>query len=65
VPAPFNPTAATAQIAGLLMSYGLHQTVGDKYAQQWPVDAFRKCRSDTSIRSASGARSTLRSCRCS
>jgi hypothetical protein len=42
VPAPFNPTAATQQIAACLKSYGLHQTTGDKYAAQWVVDAFLK-----------------------
>jgi hypothetical protein len=41
--APFNPTSATAQIAAVLKSYGLHETVGDRYAAQWVVDAFAKC----------------------
>jgi hypothetical protein len=41
--APFNPTSAVAQIAAVLKSYGLHETVGDKYAAQWVVDAFAKC----------------------
>lgn len=39
---PFNPTSATAQIAGVLKSYGLSSAVGDKYAAQWVVDAFAK-----------------------
>jgi hypothetical protein len=43
IKAPFNPTAATEQIAATLKSYGLHQTIGDKYAAQWVVDAFAKC----------------------
>jgi hypothetical protein len=43
IKAPFNPTSATEQIAATLKSYGLSQTVGDKYAAQWVVDAFRKC----------------------
>jgi hypothetical protein len=41
--APFNPTSAVAQIAAVLKSYGLHETVGDRYAAQWVVDAFAKC----------------------
>jgi hypothetical protein len=42
IKAPFNPTSATEQIAGVLKSYGIRKTVGDKYAAQWVVDAFRK-----------------------
>ena len=40
---PFNPTTATAQIAETLKSYGLKETVGDRYAAAWVVDAFAKC----------------------
>jgi hypothetical protein len=40
--APFNPTSATAQIAATLRSYWLTRTVGDRYAAEWVVDAFRK-----------------------
>jgi hypothetical protein len=43
IKAPFNPTSATEQIAETLKSYGLSETVGDKYAAQWVVDAFAKC----------------------
>lgn len=43
IKAPFNPTAATEEIAGVLKSYGLKATTGDKYAAQWVVDAFQKC----------------------
>lgn len=43
IKAPFNPTSATEQIADTLKSYGLKKTVGDKYAAQWVIDAFRKC----------------------
>jgi hypothetical protein len=42
IKAPFNPTAATEQIASTLKSYGLRQTTGDKYAASWVVDAFGK-----------------------
>ena len=41
--APFNPTAATNQVAETLKAYGAHRTIGDKYAAEWVVDAFRKC----------------------
>lgn len=40
---PFNPTSATEQMAATLKSYGLHSTIGDKYAAEWVVDAFAKC----------------------
>jgi hypothetical protein len=40
--APFNPSHAVEIIAKVLKEYGLHETVGDKYAHQWVVDAFAK-----------------------
>jgi hypothetical protein len=43
IKAPFNPTAAVEIIAKVLKEYRLHETVGDKYAAQWVVDAFAKC----------------------
>lgn len=43
VKAPFNPTSATELISATLKSYGLSETVGDKYAAEWVVDAFAKC----------------------
>jgi hypothetical protein len=43
IKAPFNPTAATERIAATLKSYSLRETIGDKYAAQWVVDAFAKC----------------------
>jgi hypothetical protein len=39
---PFSPTAATAQIADVLKSYGLSKTIGDHYSAEWVVDAMRK-----------------------
>jgi hypothetical protein len=42
IKAPFNPTAATEQIAQTLKSYSLTSTTGDKYAAQWTIDAFAK-----------------------
>ena len=41
--APFNPTAATEQMAQTLKAYGLNATVGDRYAAAWVVDAFAQC----------------------
>ena len=43
IKSPFNPTAATEQIAATLKSYGITETVGDRYAAQWVIDAFAKC----------------------
>jgi hypothetical protein len=43
VRAPFNPSAATEQIASVLRSYGLQRTTGDRYSAQWVVEAFAKC----------------------
>lgn len=40
---PFNPTIATERMAETLKSYGLHETIGDRYAAAWVVDAFAKC----------------------
>lgn len=39
---PFYPSVATKHIAQVLKSYGLHQTVGDRYAAAWVVSAFQK-----------------------
>ena len=41
--APFNPDAATAQVADVLKSYACRSTTGDRYAALWTVEAFRKC----------------------
>jgi hypothetical protein len=43
IKAPFNPTAATEQLAGTLKQYKLNETIGDKYAAAWVTDAFAKC----------------------
>jgi hypothetical protein len=40
---PSNPATATETIAATLKEYGLRDTVGDKYAAGWVVDAFAKC----------------------
>ena len=40
---PTNPTAARETVVATLKEYGLRETVGDRYAAQWVVDAFAKC----------------------
>ena len=40
IKAPLNPVAATEQVAGLLKSYGLRETVSDKYAAGFATDAI-------------------------
>jgi hypothetical protein len=37
---PFDPAAATAQIAAVLKQYRVHSVVGDRYGAQWVVSAF-------------------------
>jgi hypothetical protein len=39
---PFSPDAVVNEFVGLLESYGIHKVTGDRYAAQWPVEAFRK-----------------------
>lgn len=43
IKAPFNPTTATEQLAATLTYYSLSETVGDRYAAAWVVDAMAKC----------------------
>ena len=40
IKAPLNPVAATEQVAGLLKSYGLRETVSDKSAAGFATDAI-------------------------
>jgi len=42
VRAPFSPSEAVAELAGVLASYKVGLVVGDKYAGMWPTDAFNK-----------------------
>lgn len=42
IKAPFDPSVATRHIAEVLKSYGLHSTVGDRYAATWVTSAFAK-----------------------
>ena len=40
--APFDPAAATKEIAATLKLYGVTKVIGDKYAAQWPVSEFSR-----------------------
>lgn len=40
--APFDPETAVEQFATVLKSYGLSRVTGDRYAGEWPRQAFRK-----------------------
>ncbi len=39
---PFSPDAVVADFAAVLKSYGLRDVTGDRYAGEWPREAFRK-----------------------
>lgn len=42
IPAPFDPESATEEFARLLKSYGIARVTGDRYAGEWPRQAFEK-----------------------
>jgi hypothetical protein len=42
IAAPFDPESATEEFSGVLKSYGIQQVTGDRYAGEWPRQAFRK-----------------------
>lgn len=39
---PFEPRAVVEEFAGVLRRYGLARVMGDRYAAEWPVEAFRE-----------------------
>lgn len=39
---PFNPQAVVVEYAELLKRYGLFRVTGDRYAGEWPREAFRQ-----------------------
>jgi hypothetical protein len=39
---PFSPEAVVAEFAALLKGYGISAVTGDRYAGEWPREAFRK-----------------------
>jgi hypothetical protein len=41
--APFSPDNVVHEFADTLKAYGIGTVVGDKYAAEWPREAFRKC----------------------
>ena len=59
VPAPFNTSAATAQVASALRSYGLASTMGDDYASGWVVAEFARNGIKFAARPSGMNRSTL------
>jgi hypothetical protein len=40
--APFNPSDVVAEAAAVLKSYGVHRVTGDRYAGEWPREAFSR-----------------------
>ncbi|MGU3449702.1 hypothetical protein [Methylobacterium sp. 391_Methyba4] len=40
--APFSPESVVTEFAGLLKRYGLNQVTGDRYAGEWPREAFKR-----------------------
>jgi len=42
VKAPFSPEAVTKEFSDLFKSYGVSTIIGDKYALEWPIEAFAK-----------------------
>jgi hypothetical protein len=42
VVAPFDPAAATAEVAKLVKGFGCTRVVADKYAASWPVSEFAR-----------------------
>jgi hypothetical protein len=41
--APFSPESAVVDFADLLKQYRISRVRGDRYAGEWPRDAFRRC----------------------
>jgi hypothetical protein len=41
--APFSPDSVVKEFAGVLRSYVISRIHGDRYAGEWPREAFRKC----------------------
>jgi hypothetical protein len=39
-PAPFSPSEVVGEFSALLRSYGISRVVGDRYAGNWPREAF-------------------------
>jgi hypothetical protein len=41
--APFSPDACVKEFSDTLKAFGIGRIVGDRYACEWPREAFRKC----------------------
>lgn len=39
---PFSPESVVEEYAGLLKTYGIYRVTGDRYAGEWPREAFRR-----------------------
>ncbi len=39
---PFSPEQTVAEFAALLLTYGIHSVMGDRYGGEWPREQFRK-----------------------
>jgi len=48
-PPPFNPTAVVSEAAALVKSYRCRRVTGDRYAGEWPREAFRSHRIDYAV----------------
>jgi hypothetical protein len=57
IPAPFSPEIATAELSMLLKTYNVGKVVGDRYAGEWPREAFM--RHGIQYEPASAPKSTL------
>jgi hypothetical protein len=44
---PFNPSGVVAEAAALLKTYRCSTVTGDRYAGEWPREAFRGVQSST------------------
>jgi hypothetical protein len=42
IPAPFSPENAVSELSALLKSYQIRSVTGDKYAGEWPREAFSR-----------------------
>jgi hypothetical protein len=54
---PFDPVAATADIAKTLKAYGIGKVIADRYAAQWPVAEF--ARNDITLEHSERDRSAI------
>jgi hypothetical protein len=46
---PFNPSGVVEEASALLKSYGCHRVTSDRYAAEWPREAFRSQKIDVEV----------------